>query len=157
MTTIERSVLIDATVDEVTSVAYDARRMTEWYVGMASAEPDEVYPEPGGQVEVVYQAAGINFKTKMTSQILERRDDGSAFMQDTLEGSIAGVSQWSYVPESDGTRVTAAFDYTIPGGILGKVADKLAVERMNAENLEKSLLNLKAEVEKEISHERAAG
>jgi coenzyme Q-binding protein COQ10 len=151
MTTIERSVLINATVDEVTSVAYDAKRMSEWYVGMTSAEPDGVYPEPGGQVDVVYQAAGATFKTKMTSQILERRGDGSAFMQDTLEGMIAGVSRWSYVPEGEGTRVTAAFDYEIPGGVLGKVADKLVVERVNAENLEKSLANLKAEVERNIS------
>ena len=156
MTIIESSVLIDATVDEVTSVAYDARRMTEWYVGMTSAEPDDVYPEPGGQVDVVYQAVGTTFKLKMTAQILESRDDGSAFMQDTLEGSLAGVSRWSYVPEGAGTRVTAVFDYEIPGGVLGKVVDKLAVERANSENLEKSLANLKAEVEKEISRTQAA-
>jgi hypothetical protein len=32
----------------------------------------------------------------------------------------------------------------MPGGGLGKIADKLVVERMNTSNLEKSLENLKA-------------
>jgi hypothetical protein len=32
----------------------------------------------------------------------------------------------------------------MPGGALGKIVDKLVVERMNARNLEASLENLKA-------------
>jgi len=35
----------------------------------------------------------------------------------------------------------------MPGAALGKVLDKLVVERMNAKNLEKSLSNLKSLVE----------
>jgi hypothetical protein len=35
----------------------------------------------------------------------------------------------------------------VPGGGLGKIADKLVIERMNADNLEKSLANMKAILE----------
>jgi uncharacterized membrane protein len=46
--------------------------------------------------------------------------------------------------EGDSTRVDLTFDYEMPGGGLGKIADKLVVERTNDKNAETSLANLKA-------------
>ena len=37
-----------------------------------------------------------------------------------------------------------SFEYEMPGGGVGKLVDRLLAERMNAQNLEKSLENLKA-------------
>ena len=47
------------------------------------------------------------------------------------------------LPEGQGTRVTMRFEYEMPGGGVGKLFDRLVVERMNAQNLERSLENLK--------------
>ena len=60
-----------------------------------------------------------------------------------MEGMITGTNHWVYKPEGEGTMIKAIFDYEMPGGVLGKLADKMVVERMNIENLEKSLNNLK--------------
>lgn len=60
---------------------------------------------------------------------------------------ITGTNRWVYQPEEAGIRVTAVLDYEMPGGGLGQALNKLVVEKMNTENLEKSLSNLKALVE----------
>lgn len=140
MTTLERSILINASVEDIEVIMNDARRLPEWYAGIEQAEPDDVYPEPGGKVEMVYKAAGATFT--MTQTALEYRPgQGGA---NRMEGMISGGNYLTFTPEGEGTRVTFKFEYEMPGGALGKVFDRLLVERMNAQNLEKSLKNLKA-------------
>ena len=41
------------------------------------------------------------------------------------------------------------FDYALPGGVLGRVADALMVKRMNGKTLEDALNNFKALVERQ--------
>lgn len=60
-----------------------------------------------------------------------------------MEGMITGINEWVYTPEGEGTLVAATFDDEMPGGVPGRMADRLVVERINDENLEKSLKNLK--------------
>lgn len=140
MTTVERTILINAPAETVGDIAQDPARLPEWYSGIEQAEPDDVFPETGGQVAVVYKAAGVSFDITMTA--LEHVP-GYA-QTNRMEGMITGTNRWVYEPEGDAVRVTATFDYEMPGGALGQVADKLVVERMNTENLEKSLAALKA-------------
>jgi len=140
MTTMERSIFIQAPVEALEDITLDGSRLPEWYAGVERAEPDDVYPEPGGTVNMHYKAGGISFDFQMTSLALERGRGGTYQM----EGMISGTNTWEFAPEGDGTWVTASFEYEMPGGILGKAADKLVVERMNADNLEASLNNLKA-------------
>ena len=144
MTTLERSVVINATPAAIDAVTSDAGRLPEWYAGIQEARPDDQYPQVGGVVDTVYKAVGISFKIKMTSEAYQPGQS----MRIAMAGMITGTNQWTYQPEGDGTRVTAIFEYEMPGGGVGQVVNKLLVERMNAENLEKSLANLKALVEK---------
>jgi carbon monoxide dehydrogenase subunit G len=65
-----------------------------------------------------------------------------------MAGMITGTNQWETVQEGSGTRVTVTINYEMAGGGLGKIADKLIVERMNDKNTATSLENLKAIVEK---------
>ncbi len=143
MTTIERSIFINAPIDAVEHITLDGRRLPEWYAGIEHAEPDDVYPEPGGKVKMLYKAAGINFTITMTS--LEHVPSQSVTYK--MEGMITGTNHWVTTAEGSGTRLAATFNYEIPGGALGQALNKLVVERMNAENLEKSLNNVKALVE----------
>ncbi len=143
MTTLERSILINASADVIDTISSKAERWPEWYAGVQNAEPDGVFPEVGGIVQVTYKSAGVTFKVKFTQLEFEHGQHSSTQM----DGMITGVNRVKYTPEGEGTRVTFGFEYEMPGGGLGKVFDKLLVERMNADNLEKSLENLKALVE----------
>ena len=139
MAKVERSIMINASGDEIDKITQDGSRLTEWYAGIEKAEPDDVYPNPGGKIVMAYKSGGVKFD--ITQTVLERTEGKSAKYQ--MDGMITGVNQWIYAQEGEGTLVTATFDYEMPGGVLGKVADKLVVERMNTENLENSLNNLK--------------
>ncbi|RMF79109.1 MAG: hypothetical protein D6737_12610 [Chloroflexi bacterium] len=143
MTTIEHSIFINASAEEIDAVTLDATRLPEWYPGVESAQPDDVYPEVGGQAQIVYKVVGIKFDVTFTVRELNR-GHGATF---EIDGMIKGTNTWTYTPEGDGVRVTAVYDYEMPGGGLGQVANKLVVQKMNDENLKKSLENLKALVE----------
>ncbi len=143
MATVESSILIKAPTDAIDAIALDGNRLSEWYVGVEQATPDDLYPEPGGQVALVYKAAAVTFNLTLTVQELVRGHHISYQMS----GMMVGTQEWSYAPEGGRTRLTALVEYNMPGGALGKIADKLVVERMNARNLEESLGNLKALVE----------
>ena len=143
MAKVERSILIHASGDKIDVITRDGKRLAEWYAGVEKAEPDEVYPNPGGKIVMTYKSGGAKFD--ITQTVLERTEGQSAKYQ--MEGMITGTNSWVFTPEGEGTQVTATFDYEMPGGVLGKLADKMVVERMNTENLEKSLQNLKKLVE----------
>ncbi len=144
MATVKRSIVINASLEDVTVVTEDPNRMSEWYVGLEDVRPDETFPEVGGTAEFVYKAAGLNFTVKQTAT---EHDPGkhSAYK---LEGMITGTLEENWDQEGDSTRYTLEFDYQMPAGGVGKVVDKLLVERMNTQQLEQSLENLKALVEK---------
>ena len=139
MAKVERSILINASGEKIDEITRDGKRLAEWYAGIEKAEPDDVYPNPGGKIVLTYKSGGARFD--ITQTVLERIEGQSAKYQ--MEGMITGTNHWVYAPEGAGTRVKATFDYQMPGGVLGKLADKVIVERMNIENLEKSLDNLK--------------
>jgi uncharacterized membrane protein len=65
-----------------------------------------------------------------------------------MEGMLSGRARWELTPEGDGTRLTTTFDYALPGGVFGKIADALMVKRMNGKSLEEALHNFKAFVER---------
>jgi hypothetical protein len=142
-TVLERSIVINATTEAIDRVTLDGARFPEWYAGVQQATPDDLYPEPGGRVALVYRAAGARFNMTMTSL---RIVHGHSLLL-RMEGMITGKSRWIYTPEGEGTRVSCTFEYDVPGGDVGQAFNKLILERMNAENLEKSLANLKAVVE----------
>jgi uncharacterized membrane protein len=139
MTTLERNVTINAPVDAIEAITDDARRLPEWYAGIEQAEPDDVFPQVGGKVALVYKASGVTFNLTQTS--VERVPGEGGVNQ--MEGMITGTNRMTFEPEGEGTRVTMTFEYEMPGGGVGKLFDRLVVERMNAQNLERSLENLK--------------
>jgi uncharacterized membrane protein len=66
-----------------------------------------------------------------------------------MEGMLSGQARWELTPEGDGTRLTTTFDYALPGGVLGKLADALIVKRMNGKSLEAGLNNFKGLAERQ--------
>jgi uncharacterized membrane protein len=64
-----------------------------------------------------------------------------------MEGMLSGRARWEVTPDGGGTRLTTTFDYALPGGVLGKLADALLVKRMNAKSLKEALHNVRALLE----------
>ncbi len=143
MTLLERSTLIHASLEAIDAIAMDCGSWPEWYPGVQQATPDDVYPQVGGKINIAYKTSGLSFTLTFT---LVDYVFGQTVAYD-IAGMMSGNTRYILEPQADGVMMTARFDYTVPGGGLGKIADKLVIERMNAENLEKSLANMKAILE----------
>jgi len=143
MATIEKNIVINATTDEIDKYAIDPLTYPQWFAGVESVESDGKFPEVGGKVAIKYKSAGLTFDMTMESISIEHGDH----LTIKMDGMISGTQSWKYEPADNGTLVNCTFDYAMAGGGLGKIADKLVAERMNTQNLEKSLESLKSVVE----------
>jgi uncharacterized membrane protein len=122
----------------------DASRWPGWYPGMTEIEIAAPFPEQGGKVIFKVKSAGISMS--ITETVLEYQPDRLQLLQ--MEGMLSGRARWELTPEGDGTQLTTTFDYALPGGVFGRVADALIVKRMNGKTLEEALHNFKALVER---------
>jgi uncharacterized membrane protein len=144
MATMSRSIVINAPVETVLEITEDPDRLPEWYAGIEEVRTDGVFPKVGGTADMVYKAAGITFTVQQT---VTKHDPGKRNEYE-LKGMISGTYAETMEVEGDAIRFILDFDYQMPGGGVGKIVDKLFVERMNAQQLEQSLENLKALAEK---------
>lgn len=143
MATVQRSVQIDAPPKETMALLSDASRWPDWYPGMTEIDIAAPFPETGGKVTFKAKSAGMTMT--ITETVLDYDPERLQLMQ--MEGALSGRARWELTPDGDGTRLTTTFDYALPGGVFGKIADALIVRRMNATSLEGGLNNLKALVE----------
>ncbi len=143
MATIKKSILVEMPLEEVWGVGTDATHWSTWYAGLSDIVQMSGDGGVGTVVEHKYLMAGREFP--VTTEVLEA-DLGPkrARWKGTIGGPLQGEQVWSYAVEGTGTRVAVDIEYTVPGSVLGKFADRLIFERMQANSLEQTLENLKA-------------
>ena len=145
MAVVQRSVQLDASPQATMAVLSDAARWPDWYPGMTQIDVSAPFPEVGGKVVFKVKSAGVSMA--ITETVLDYRPDELQLFE--MEGMLSGRARWELTPQGDGTRLTTTFDYALPGGVFGKLADALIVKRMNTKSLEGGLQNLKALVERQ--------
>jgi uncharacterized membrane protein len=142
MAHVTKSILIHAPVEEVYALARDPNHWPTWFVGMDEIEKLTGEGEVGTVAEFGYTMSGMRFS--VTIRVLEDHigpEEGR--WRGEIEGPLAGEQTWTYVPADDGTQVTADIEYTVPGKALGKIANRLLIERAQERSLEQTLENLK--------------
>lgn len=142
MAYIRKSILVQAPLDEVYELARDPRRWNTWWVGLG--EPEEVNGngEAGTIVKHHYTMAGVTFA--VTSRVIEdKRTAKEAHWKGDIEGPLSGTHEWTYKAKGDKTEVDMMIDYTVPGKALGRIADRLLVEKLQEKAIETTLENLR--------------
>lgn len=142
MAHLKKSILIHAPVETVYALARDPNRWATYYVGLS--EPGKVTGEGevGTVVEHSYLMAGMRFP--VTTEVLEDHiGPEGARWKGKIGGPLAGEHTWTYAPKEGNTEVTADIEYTVPGTALGRIADRLIIERMQERSLEQTLENLR--------------
>ena len=145
MAIVQRNVQIKASPHETMALLSDASRWPEWYPGMTGIDITAPFPEEGGRVTFKVKSAGLSMP--ITETVLDYQPDKLQLLQ--MEGMLSGRARWELTPVGDGTRLTTTFDYALPGGVFGKLADALIVKRMNGKSLEQGLNNFKTLVERQ--------
>jgi len=144
MAHVHRSVAIKASPDETMAFLSDASRWPDWYPGLTEIHVVGPFPETGGKVTFKVKSAGMSMQ--ITETVLDYQPGKLQLFQ--MEGMLSGHARWELTPEGDGTVLTTTFDYVLPGGVFGRIADALIVKRMNAKSLGEALQNCKALVER---------
>ena len=145
MAIVQRSIQITASPQETMALLSDASRWPGWSPGMTEIDIAAPFPEAGGKVTFKAKSAGMSMT--ITETVLDYQPGKLQLLQ--MEGMLSGSARWEISPQGDGTRLTTTFDYALPGGVFGKIADALIVKRMNAKSLEGGLSNFKALVERQ--------
>jgi uncharacterized membrane protein len=146
MSHIKKDILVNAPLQQVFEMAYDFESVPQWMVGME--EVRNISPGErgvGSSFEWTYNMVGAKFNG--SSRIVSFEPSRKVVIEST--GGIDSIWTWTYAAEGEGTRLTCDMEYTVPGAGLGKIADRLFVERTNAKNLEQSLANIKALAERQ--------
>lgn len=144
MAIVQHDVQVKVSPQETMALLSDAGRWPDWYPGMTEIEIAAPFPEQGGRVTFKVKSAGISMS--ITETVLEYQPGKLQLLQ--MDGMLSGRARWELTPEGDGTRLTTTFDYALPGGVLGKIADALIVKRINAKSLDDALHNFKGLVER---------
>ena len=145
MAIVQRIVQINASPEETMALLSDASRWPDWYPGMTKIDITAPFPEAGGKVAFKVKSAGISMS--ITEKVLDYQPGKLQLLQ--MDGMLSGRARWELTPEGEGTRLTTTFDYTLPGGVFGNIADALIVRRLNAKSLQDALRNFKALVERQ--------
>jgi uncharacterized membrane protein len=145
MAIVQRNVQVKASPLQTMALLSDASRWPDWYPGMTELETVDPFPDEGGKVSFKVKSAGLSMP--ITETVLEYQPDKLQLLR--MEGMLSGRARWEVTPDGDGARLTTTFDYALPGGALGKLADALLVKRMNAKSLEEALENFRALIERQ--------
>src|SRR3954454_21197313 len=145
MALVQRNVQVGASPQETMALLSDASRWPDWYPGMTEVNIAAPFPEEGGKVAFKVKSAGMSMP--ITETVLDYQPGKLQLLQ--MEGMLSGRARWELTPEGDATLLTTTFDYALPGGVFGKLADVLIVKRMNGKSLEEALHNFKALVERQ--------
>jgi uncharacterized membrane protein len=138
MAHIEKSVTIDAPVDRVFAYVTDIQSIPQWWpieVRNATAER----AAKGVKYDWTYRMLGIPFHG--TSEHVEVQPGERILIQST--GGIPNTLEYRLASQEGKTVVTMTMDYTVPGSVLGKLADKLVIERVNDNAAANIMANLK--------------
>jgi len=141
MATARSSVAIHAPAEKVFEALVDWNSYPQWFAGMREVAEIKGDPrQPGTEGSFVYQVLGVKFTEQWTVDSTEP----ARKIRNRMAGAFPGDWEWSIEPNGDGAvTVTGLAEYTVPGGVLGKVANQLLLERMNQKNMESTLEALK--------------
>ncbi len=141
MISYQNSIVINAPLRTAFAYVNDLNTMPDWLAGLVEVR-NVIGAGMGQQCDFTFKMVGIQLR-------------GSAVIVDCVPDercthqSIGMLSaDWTNIvePHEDGTKLTIEVEYTLPGAVLGKLAEHLTIRRMKRD-LQSSLLNVKEMLE----------
>jgi carbon monoxide dehydrogenase subunit G len=93
----------------------------------------------GDTFRVIYKVLGMTFDEKFTVTGYEPKRK----LVSNFDGGMKGTFSWTFEPQGSQTECSLDIEYQVGGGVLGKAADALLLERSNEKNMDQSLENLR--------------
>lgn len=121
MATLENVGVTDAPLTRVFDYLADSRNVEQWFYGVQRVEPltDQIRGLGSTYAITINAGRPITAKIRCTEFV-----ENELIAVETFDGPVAS-SLWTFAAEGDGTRIHGAFDYTLPGGLVGAAMGKL--------------------------------
>jgi len=140
MAEIHKSVIIDAPAETVFDLIDDPSAISSYTPNVERVEDVQQSEQRiGDTFRVVYKAVGVTFEEQFTVTEYER----PTRLASRFENGMKGTFVYQVTPQGEQTTLTVDVQYELPGGVLGKAADALLLERTNEKTIEKQLANLR--------------
>lgn len=142
MWTIRKTMMIDRPVEEVFGYAANPVNWYQFYVGLSEPENLVGTGEVGTTMDMKYSMLGMHLpiSLEVTKNL---REGSSCYWSGHIKGAVSSKQSWTYNTEGSGTEVNLDMEYELPGSVLGKVANKLVVQKLMANSMEQTMKNLK--------------
>ena len=142
MATIEKSTVIAAPGEQIFTFISEPTNLPEIWPSLVEVHDVTPAANGGSDFKWTYKMAGIRLEGASTSVEFTPPSGLSV----AIKGGISSITTWSLEPDGDGTRVTIHAELTVPGKLLGKLAEPL-VMRENRKEAEIILATLKQRLE----------
>ena len=136
----EASVTINTPTEKVFNAVADPQKMAEYSNASVLTGVKGNPGEPGSSADWEYNVAGMKLHATTTVTLVNRPKK----LIQNMTGAMPGRWIWNLKQKGKATTVDFCIEYDLPGGIFGKMVDRLFLGRMNQKNLEKTLQDLKA-------------
>lgn len=142
MATIEKSIVIEAPVEQVFEYLTDPEHLPEIWPSMVEVRDVETLPNGGHRYHWVYSMAGKRFEGDSETVEIE---PNSHFLSKTT-GGIPAAFDYTFTPENGHTKIDVKTDYELPQSLLGKLAEPF-LRKLNERESDTFLANLKDRLE----------
>ena len=142
MTTIERSIVIEAPPKQVFTYLEEPLHLLEIWPSMVEIKDVKPLPKGGHSYHWVYKMAGMRFEGD--TETVEFEPDRHFLSKST--GQIPATFDYRFTPEDGATKVEVKTEYEIPKMLLGKLAEPFIL-KLNEREADTFLANLKDRVE----------
>lgn len=139
MAEIQTSITVETTPEHIEEFSRYAESWPNWFTGVVAAQPGPNYPEVGSTAVVTFEAGGVTFDLTLT--VIEYVV--GELVRYEISGMATGeVGFYNEFYDDGAIEVTAYANYTLPGGVVGQVADVTVVERRVQANFESAMSNM---------------
>jgi|Deesub1362A_J573_1020465.scaffolds.fasta_scaffold00013_49 anaerobic magnesium-protoporphyrin IX monomethyl ester cyclase len=146
MSEVSRSVKINAPLGKVFEYVVNPLNWPSYVMSLVSVKNlSNKVPVSGTTFEWTYRMLGLNLKGK--GRVLEYEKDKKFAVK--MHGAFPIIETFLFEGDSKATRLTIKINYEVPGKVLGVLADKLLIEKINAKEAETVLKKIKMICESE--------
>jgi uncharacterized protein YndB with AHSA1/START domain len=133
---------IKAPVADVFAFVTNPNNLPEVWPSLVEVTNAQHRPDGSHSFDFTYKMAGIRLHGHSATEKVEK----NARVTTRTTGGIPSTFDYVYEAVGKNTRLTLTVDYTIPGAVLGKLADPI-VHRLNEHEADVFLQNLKTRLE----------
>ena len=128
MATIAKKIFINSPVGKVFSFVTSPDNWTKYVTSLTDVrDVSSQNVDPGTTFKWEYRMFGMNFRGK--GQVIENIKNRKFGLK--MEGSFPIVEKYTFTPVDDGTELLFELEYEVPGKLLGSIANRVVIEKLN--------------------------